>query len=107
LSAAEPAAVEDLNVLHEGAEGKIDFNQHPLPFNDVQEAFQGRSTPQLLRTLCVLSACQIKPLVTNADGILKTTKKIFGSRLVNWGVRNTFFQQFCGGAPMSGQAFLN
>lgn len=101
---AEPAEVvtEGLRELDDVAQRRVDFDQHPLPFNDVKEAFEGQTTGQLLRSLGVLSACQFRPLVRNADNLLKTSKKLFGSTLVNFGVRHTFFKQFCGGESMSG-----
>lgn len=100
---AEPAEVvtEELRELDDVAQRRVNFDQHPLPFDDVREAFEGQTTGQLLRSLGVLSACQFRPLVRNADNLLKTSKKLFGSTLVNFGVRHTFFKQFCGGESTS------
>ena len=46
---------------------------------------------------------QIRPLVENADSLLKWSKKIFGSTIVNGIIRHTFFHQFCAGEPQNGR----
>lgn len=40
---------------------------------------------------------QIKPVVNNADALLKLSKKVLGSTIVNGVVKRTFFRHFCAG----------
>ena len=40
---------------------------------------------------------QIKPLVDNADGLLKWSKRLLGEPIVNGILRRTFFRHFCAG----------
>ncbi|KAK9815561.1 hypothetical protein WJX72_005858 [[Myrmecia] bisecta] len=99
LLRAEPQPVEEL--LHSD-----DFVRPPKPakkpfvplnFDDPQEAFRFKSTGQILRSLGVFSACQIRPLVQHADSLLDWSKKLVGARLVNAIVRRTCFRHFCAG----------
>ena len=39
----------------------------------------------------------MRPLVEHADTLLKWSKKVLGSTVVNAIVRHTFFHQFCAG----------
>ena len=73
----------------------------PLNFNDGKLAFAAKSTPDLVRTWAVLSACQIPALVEHADKLLHWGKKTFGSWIVNSVVRATFFNHFCAGTLLS------
>lgn len=45
-------------------------------------------------------ALQIKPLVNNADALLKLSKKVLGSTIVNGVVKRTFFRHFCAGEAL-------
>lgn len=58
---------------------------------------QARSTSDLLRTLLVFKACQVRPLVRHADRLLKWSKRLVGSTLVNALVKQTFYRQFVAG----------
>lgn len=69
----------------------------PLNFNDAEAAFKSKTKLDILRTWAVLSTCQIQPLVKNADTLLAWAQKVFGSTLVYWGIRHTFFSHFCAG----------
>lgn len=69
----------------------------PLNFNDAEAAFKSKTKLDILRTWAVLSTCQIQPLVKNADTLLAWAQKVFGSTLVYWGIRHTFFGHFCAG----------
>ena len=40
----------------------------------------------------------MKPLVENADAVLKWSTRLFSSTLVNAIVKRTFFRHFCAGA---------
>ena len=40
---------------------------------------------------------QIKPLVDNADAVLKWSKRLLGESLVSAILRRTFFRHFCAG----------
>jgi proline dehydrogenase len=63
---------------------------------------QAKTTGELIRSLLVFKACEFRPLVTHADAILSWSKRIFGSTLVNWGIRNTFYHQFVAGEDAEG-----
>lgn len=69
----------------------------PLDFDDAEEAFKSKSNLDIIRTWAVLSSCQIQPLVKNADSLLAWSQKAFGSTLVNFAIRHTFFGHFCAG----------
>lgn len=58
---------------------------------------QSKSTGEIIRTLLVFQACKSKLLVSNADSLLKLSKKVFGSTLTNFVVGNTFYKQFVAG----------
>ena len=42
----------------------------------------------------------MRPLVENADMLLKWSKRIFGKTIVNRIVKHTFFHQFCAGKAL-------
>ncbi|BDA48708.1 Proline dehydrogenase 1, mitochondrial [Coccomyxa sp. Obi] len=69
----------------------------PLNFNDPQIAFRSKTTGDLLLAYGVFSACQVKPVVNNADALLKLSKRLLGSTIVNGIVKRTFFRHFCAG----------
>ncbi|KAK9839435.1 hypothetical protein WJX81_001871 [Elliptochloris bilobata] len=69
----------------------------PLDFGDPAAAFGAKSTRELLLAWSVFSACQIKPLVRNADALLRWSKRLLPSALVDGIVKRTFFAHFCGG----------
>ncbi len=59
-------------------------------------AFAHTSTGSLLRAWAVLSACR-RPLVSHADGLLRTSRRLLGDRATDALLRSTFFAHFCGG----------
>ena len=42
----------------------------------------------------------MRPLVENADTLLKWSKRVFGKTIVNGIVKHTFFHQFCAGKAL-------
>ncbi|CAK0740844.1 hypothetical protein CVIRNUC_001281 [Coccomyxa viridis] len=74
----------------------------PLQFDNPQLAFESKSTGELMRAYAVFTACQMRPLVENADMLLKWSKRIFGKTIVNRIVKHTFFHQFCAGESQEG-----
>lgn len=72
----------------------------PLNFNDAQIAFASKTTFDLVRTWAVLTTCQIEPLVESADKLLHWSKKTFGSWIVNFVIKRTFFAHFCAGKTL-------
>lgn len=58
---------------------------------------QAKSTGEIVRSLLVFKACKIGPLVRNADSLLRLSKRVFGSTLTNFVLRNTFYKQFVAG----------
>lgn len=74
----------------------------PLNFDDAKAAFKSKSTGEILRSLLVFRICKISPLVRYADTLLAASKKVFGSGLVNWGVKHTFYNQFVAGPDAKG-----
>lgn len=47
-------------------------------------------------------ACRYKWLVDNADTLLAVSKKVFGSTLVNWALKQTVYKQFVAGPDVAG-----
>lgn len=68
-----------------------------LPFTDPQAACAAKSTLDLCRSIVVFELCRVRPLVSNAEAILHWSKRIFGSTLVNFGLKHTFYRQFVAG----------
>lgn len=68
-----------------------------LGFNDPRAAFAAKSALDILRSLLVFKACQIRPLVRNADAVLDWSTRLLGSTLVNAVIRRTFYKQFVAG----------
>ncbi|CAL5224266.1 g6925 [Coccomyxa viridis] len=67
-----------------------------LQFNDAQQAFQAKSTGKLIQSLAVFRACSLKPLVENADTIIRASRRV-AAPLVDSIVKATMFRHFCGG----------
>ncbi len=59
---------------------------------------QAKSTGDIMRSLLVFKACQVGPLVRNADALLRLSKRVLGTRLTNALLRPTFYKQFVAGA---------
>jgi hypothetical protein len=68
-----------------------------LDFNDPEQALKHKSTVGLCRSLAVLRACRIRWLVSNADALLAGSKKVLGTSLINFLIKQTFYKQFVGG----------
>ena len=68
-----------------------------LEESDPAVAFEGRSTPDLIRSLAVFQACQSTLLVENAESVINLAKTLHLSAPLFWIIKRTFFQQFCGG----------
>lgn len=121
LRAAEPAFQEPLphehpsEVYKDGVEAsKQAINEGqlypghagalPLPmnFNDPKKAYKQKTMGEILRSLLVFRVCRTQWIVQHADTLLATSKKIFGSTLVNWGIYHTFYKQFVAGPDAVG-----
>ena len=57
---------------------------------------QAKSTGKLVQSLAVFKACSIGPLVTNADAIIRATRRV-AAPLVDSIIKHTMFRHFCGG----------
>ncbi len=57
---------------------------------------QAKSTGKLIQSLAVFKACSFKPLVENADAIIRASRR-FAAPLVDSVVKATMFRHFCGG----------
>ncbi|KAK9834130.1 hypothetical protein WJX81_000815 [Elliptochloris bilobata] len=67
-----------------------------LRFDDPKEAFQAKSTRQLLQSLAVFQTCACRPFVDNAGWLLPACRRT-ARPVVDWAVRHTFFKHFCAG----------
>lgn len=72
----------------------------PLDFNDAQAAFVSKTNVDILRSWAVLTACQVQPLVENADSLLSWSRKVFTPYVVNSVIKHTFFKHFCAGRSL-------
>ena len=59
-------------------------------------AVQAKSTGKLIQSLAVFKACSIKPLVENADAIIRASRRV-AAPLVDSVIKQTMFRHFCGG----------
>ena len=57
---------------------------------------QAKSTGKLVQSLAVFKACSIKPLVENADAIIRASRRV-AAPLVDSVIKQTMFRHFCGG----------
>ncbi|KAG7667511.1 hypothetical protein Ndes2526B_g07535 [Nannochloris sp. 'desiccata'] len=98
-TAVDPAHVEDPPITP--VEKPV-----PLPssldFNSPWEAYRAKTNSEIVRSILVFRACQFPWLVNNADTILSKSKSIFGSTLVNWVLKHTFYKQFVAGPDAAG-----
>ncbi|KAG2499525.1 hypothetical protein HYH03_002471 [Edaphochlamys debaryana] len=69
----------------------------PLDFGDHAAVFEGQSTGQLLRAYGVLRACGFKPLVSHAEWLLGTSRRLLGAGATDALVKASFFKHFCAG----------
>jgi len=97
-AAADPALVEDQPITPVEKPVPLPLS---LDFNSPWEAYKPRTNSELIRSIFVFKACQFPWLVNNADTILSTSKSIFGSTLVNWVLKHTFYKQFVAGTDAS------
>ena len=100
LKAAVPetaAAEEEADLLRVRGSQHDRLPHVPLNFNNGRAAFETKSNLDILRTWSVLTACQIQPLVNNADSLLAWSKRVLGSTVVNGIIKHTFFNHFCAG----------
>lgn len=68
-----------------------------IDFSDPQAAFATKTSRSLLKSLCTLQACRVKPLVHNASSLLKFSRACLGQRVTDSVVEATFFNHFCAG----------
>lgn len=68
-----------------------------INFDDLQAIFRSKSSLQLIKSLLVFSACKIPILVNKAEIFILGSKKLFGVRLTDRILKETFFSQFCAG----------
>lgn len=66
-------------------------------FNNHKYAHSSKSISELVRAILVFHICQIKILVKNAESFANFSTKIFGTKLTNFIMKQTFFMHFCGG----------
>lgn len=63
---------------------------------------QAKSTSDIVRSLLVFKACQFRPLVANADFLLRLSKRLLGNTLTSAVLRPTFYKQFVAGEAAGG-----
>ncbi|KAG5187941.1 FAD-linked oxidoreductase-like protein [Tribonema minus] len=68
-----------------------------IDFNDTRTSYSCFTTPQLLRAWLVLRVCGWRPLVANAERLLRLGYRVFGHTVVDAVIRQTFFKHFCAG----------
>ena len=66
-------------------------------FDDVESSFSSKTTGELLRSYMVLKVCEIRAIVGNARILLSVSRKVLGSSITNFVVRQSFFKVFCAG----------
>ena len=72
-------------------------SQPILNFNDPEAAYKSKSTFELLRSYVVFKVCLIRPLVVNAEKLLRISRKVLGDGITDSLLRSTFFGHFCAG----------
>ena len=68
-----------------------------IDFSDPKSSFKNKSMGELVRGKIVFSICQVKPLVRNAEELVKVSYRMLGMGLTNLLMRSTFFGHFCAG----------
>lgn len=63
-------------------------------------AYAGHSTTELLRSVAVLKACQVKPLVRNAEALIRLAESTVGPRITHAAIGATFYPQFAAGVDL-------
>eukprot|EP00198_Chlamydomonas_reinhardtii_P000311 XP_001689646.1 proline oxidase [Chlamydomonas reinhardtii] len=64
---------------------------------DHQAIFEGRTTPDLLKSLLVLRLCSTPSFVASAEGLLANARRVMGDSTALSFVRTTFYQHFVAG----------
>lgn len=83
-------------------EHQTSASAHPeINFRDPETAFASKSSGSLLKSLCTLQACRIKPLVNNAASLLKISRACLGNKVTDSIVEKTFFNHFCAGKRLT------
>eukprot|EP00534_Pseudo-nitzschia_fraudulenta_P007458 CAMPEP_0201145436 /NCGR_PEP_ID=MMETSP0851-20130426/7154_1 /ASSEMBLY_ACC=CAM_ASM_000631 /TAXON_ID=183588 /ORGANISM="Pseudo-nitzschia fraudulenta, Strain WWA7" /LENGTH=525 /DNA_ID=CAMNT_0047420587 /DNA_START=85 /DNA_END=1662 /DNA_ORIENTATION=+ len=84
-------------------QARLTTTRNPIPdFHDARTTFENKSTSELLRAATCFQACKIPLLVENAEGLLRTSRQLFGGRIVNAALKATFYGQFCAGEDERG-----
>jgi hypothetical protein len=73
-------------------------SKNPVPdFNDTHAAYETKSNKELLRAVVCFRLCTIPPLVNQAEGWLRTSRFLLGSRITNAALKATLYSHFCAG----------
>jgi proline dehydrogenase len=71
---------------------------NPVPdFNDIQSAYQSKSTNELLRAAACFRLCQVPILVPNAEKLLKMSRRIITPTATDLLLKATMYGHFCAG----------
>ena len=73
-----------------------------LNFTDPVVSFRTKSSFELIRCIAVFTICQIRPLVSRSDKLLKISYRILGTSITNGVLRLSFFNHFCAGEDEQG-----
>ncbi|KAI9020605.1 proline dehydrogenase [Hyaloraphidium curvatum] len=74
----------------------------PVPdFNDARESFAAKSLRDLVRARAVFRLSQVRPLVANADRLVRAAYSVLGTRITNALLRWSFFGHFCAGEDVN------
>lgn len=68
-----------------------------IDFSDSRSSFKNKTFSELMRGQMVFTTCQIRPLVNNAERLIKLSYKVLGLSLTNSLLKMTFFGHFCAG----------
>eukprot|EP00894_Picocystis_sp_ML_P001251 jgi/Pico_ML_1/51768/g328.t1 len=79
-----------LDTTHDGPIGLSEPN-----FNDVDAAFRGHTLGTLLFSWAILGTTSIRPLVQNCEAVLDFSKKVLGTKTVEFAIKHTMFRHFC------------
>ena len=68
-----------------------------LSFSNTRQVYQSQSTTNLARAALVFRLCSSPRLVHNSAYLISRSYSIFGEKITNLVLKNTFFGHFCGG----------
>jgi proline dehydrogenase len=68
-----------------------------IDFSDSRTSFKNKSMDELIRGKVVFSTCQVRPLVSNAESLVKFSYRTLGMGMTNALLKATFFGHFCAG----------